>query len=60
MERSEVNAEGIPSGESMTMTDLESAKFPCHGCFATLSMTFINAFYIETIFVMASSFQNQI
>jgi hypothetical protein len=33
----------------------ESMRLQCSGCFATLSMTFTNAFYIETIFEMASS-----
>jgi len=38
-----------PSGESITIMHCESSRLQCHGCFATLSMTFTNAFYIETI-----------
>jgi len=30
------NAEGIPSGESMAMTHLQSTKLPCRGCFFRL------------------------
>jgi hypothetical protein len=43
------------SEESMTTPRLESTKLSCHGCFATLSMTFTAAFYMETIFEMTSS-----
>ena len=39
----------------MTMTPLESTRLSCHGCFATLSMTFTAAFCMEAIFEMASN-----
>ena len=38
----------------MTIMHCESTRLQCRGCFATLSMTFTNALYIETIFEMAS------
>ncbi len=38
------------SEESMTIMHRESTRLQCSGCFATFSMTFTNAFYIETIF----------
>ena len=41
--------------ESMTIIHLESTKLPCHGCFATLSMTFTAAFCLETIFEIGSN-----
>ena len=31
-------------------------KLQCRGCFATLSMTLINAFYIESIFEIPSTY----
>ncbi len=43
------------SEESMIIMHRESTRLQCRGCFATLSMTFTNAFYIETIFEMASN-----
>ena len=36
-----------------------STKLQCRGCFATLSMTFTNAIYIETTFEMASNIVSQ-
>ena len=56
-ERSGVNAEGIPSGESMTITHRESTRLRCRGCFVRLRRTQhdINKCLLhQTIFEMAS------
>jgi hypothetical protein len=48
------------SEESMTIMHCEPARLQCRGCFAMLSMTFTNAFHIETIFEIASNIKGSL
>ena len=53
-----MNAEGIPSGESMTIMHCESTRFQCRGCFVRLRRTqhdIYKCILHQSIFEMSSS-----